>query len=115
MGAIVYWSIIRTAILIPVLWLLLEYNVFEYGTWWMLGVLSLYGVIIHPAIIQYNIFMQKNKEIIENTLCSSCKNFDKTAVLCIKHDKYPTKNELPCEGLDWEPELNNYEKEEIAE
>ena len=115
MGAIVYWAIIRSAILIPVLWIMLEYKIMEYQSWWILGIMSIYGVVIHPAIIQYHLFMQKNKEIIDNTLCSSCKNFDKTAVLCVKYDKYPTKDELPCEGLDWEPELNNYEKEEIID
>lgn len=113
MGAIVYWTIIRSAILIPILWLLLEYKVFDYGTWWLLGILSIYGVIIHPAVIQYQLFLQKNKEIIENTLCSSCKNFDKSAVLCLKYDKHPNKYDLPCEGVDWEPKVESYEKEEI--
>lgn len=113
MGDIIYYAIIRTAVLIPVLWIVYEYKYLDYRTWWLLGILSIYGVIIHPAIVQYQIFLQKNKEIIENTLCSSCKNFDKTAVLCLKHDKHPNKYSLPCEGIDWEPKLDNYEEEKV--
>lgn len=104
MGHIVFWTIIRTAFLIPALWLL--YNFIEYKYWWWFAVLSIYGVIIHPLIIQYNLFLESNKEIIENTLCSSCKYFDKTAVLCLKHDVHPTLNETPCDGIDWELKEN---------
>ena len=63
----------------------------------------MYGVIIHPAMIQYRMFLHDNDAIINNTLCSSCKHFDKTAVLCQKYDQHPTLKNLPCEGLDWEP------------
>lgn len=105
MGAIVYWTLIRAIILIPVLLLLFEY--IDYNLWWIVGIMSIYGIIIHPAIVQYNLFMEKNKEIIHNTLCSSCHHFDETAVLCMKHDKHPTVDSLPCEGVDWE--MKEYE------
>ena len=68
--------------------------------------MSIYGIIIHPTIIHYKLFEEKNKEIIESTLCSSCKHFDKTAVLCMKYDKHPSLEFLPCEGVDWEPDLH---------
>jgi len=45
----------------------------------------------------------KNKKVIDSSLCSSCKNFDRSAVLCIKYDKHPTENYVPCDGVDWEP------------
>jgi hypothetical protein len=111
MGGIVFWGIIRTAILIPVLWIL--QGMMEYKYWWWFGILSVYGVIIHPAMIQYRLFVDENKEIINNTLCSSCKHFDKTAVLCTKFDKHPTLRNLPCEGMDWELKDSNYETEEL--
>lgn len=104
MGHLIFWAIVRTAILIPSLWLL--YGMMEYKYWWWFAILSIYGVIIHPLVIQYRFFYEANKEIIENTLCSSCKYFDKTAVLCMKYDKHPTLEELPCEGNDWEPKEN---------
>jgi hypothetical protein len=110
MGGIIFWAIIRTAILMPALWLLQNY--IEYRYWWWVGIISIYGVIIHPATIQYRLFVEKNKEIISNTLCSSCKHFDKSAIICLTHDKHPTLDLLPCSGIDWEP-VNEHEKKEL--
>lgn len=110
MGGIIFWGIIRTAILIPTLWLLQGY--IDYRYWWWVGIFSIYGVIIHPAVIQYRFFVEKNKEVVNNTLCSTCKHFDKTAILCLIHDKHPTLEVLPCEGKEWEP-INNYEEKEL--
>lgn len=103
MGGIIFWTIIRTAILIPLLWITLDY--IEYKFWWAIVTMSIYGVIIHPAVIQYKFFVEANKEIITNTLCSSCKHFDETAVLCLKYDEHPTKEIIPCNAKDWEPKL----------
>lgn len=107
MGAIVFWTLIRTAVLIPALLLLFDFM--DYKFWWIVGVMSVYGVIIHPAVIQYNLFIEKNKEVLNNTLCSSCRHFDKSAVLCMKYDKHPTTKFLPCEGNDWELKENEFE------
>jgi hypothetical protein len=103
MGGIIYWTIIRIAILIPLLWIATNYIEFKY--WWMVVTMSIYGIIIHPAFIQYRLFREENEEVITNTLCSSCKHFDETAVLCLKYDEHPTEDEIPCEGSDWEPKL----------
>lgn len=111
MGGIIFWGIIRTAVLIPALWFLQGY--IEYKYWWWFGIMAVYGVIIHPAMIQYRFFIEENKEIVNNTLCSTCKHFDKTAILCLIHDKHPTLKKLPCEGADWEPIIKGYEREEI--
>lgn len=101
MGAIIYWGLIRIAIIIPVIWILNSY--LDYSLWWSVSFLLIYGVVLHPAIIQYNLFREYNKDIIESTLCSSCKYFDETAVLCLKLDEHPTREYLPCDGLSWEP------------
>ena len=111
MGHIIFWAIIRTAVLIPTLWAL--YGYVEYRYWWWMVIFSVAGIIIYPITIQYKIFIEDNEEIIEHTLCSTCKSFDRTAVLCMKHDKHPTLKELPCEGLDWEPVGNENEQKEI--
>jgi hypothetical protein len=103
MGGIIYWTIIRIAILIPLLWIAMDY--IEYKYWWMVVTMSIYGFIMHPAFIQYKLFREKNEEVITNTLCSSCKHFDETAVLCLKFDEHPTEDEIPCEGSAWEPKL----------
>jgi hypothetical protein len=103
MGGIIYWTIIRIAILIPLLWIATDY--IEYKYWWMVVTMSIYGFIMHPAFIQYKLFREKNEEVITNTLCSSCKHFDESAVLCLKFDEHPTEDEIPCEGSAWEPKL----------
>lgn len=100
-GTIVYWGIVRLAITITILWVLFFY--IDYGTWWMIGIVSIYIIVIHPIIIQYNLYREQNKKIIESTLCSSCAYFDETAVLCTKLDEHPRENYLPCEGEYWEP------------
>jgi hypothetical protein len=107
MGKIVFWALIRLALTIVVLWILFYY--IDYGTWWVLGIVSLYVVVIHPALIQYDIFRESSKKIVDSSLCSSCKYFDGTAVLCTKLDEHPTENYLPCNGEYWEPK--NYENE----
>lgn len=101
MGSIIFWGIVRTAILIPLLWLAVIYIEFQY--WWLLITMTVYGVIIHPAILQYQRFLQLNREVISDTLCSSCKYFEETAVLCSKLDVHPTRDKIPCDGIEWEP------------
>ncbi len=101
MGGIIYWTLIRTAILIPIL--LLLFGLIDYKFWWMIGIISIYVIIIHPTIIQYKAFKEKNKEILNDSLCSTCIHFDESAVLCMKYDKHPTKDDIPCGGMDWEP------------
>ena len=112
MGEIVFWTIMRTAITIPLVWLLQGYLDFKF--WWVLSLFAIYGVIVHPAIIHYRLFEEKNKDIIESTLCSTCLHFDKSAVLCMKHDTHPTQEILPCEGLDWEPNAFQTSKDELT-
>ena len=101
MGAIVYWALIRIALLLPLLWIALDYV--EYKYWWAFFSLAVYGIIIQPIVIQYKLFKEKNEEVIFNSLCSSCKHFDETAVLCMKYDEHPSKKIIPCEGIDWQP------------
>jgi hypothetical protein len=101
MGEIIFWTLIRTAVIITVIWVMKP--LLAYGEWWMIGVALLYVGIVHPAVIHYHLFQERNKPVFEGTLCSSCKHFDKTAVLCMKHDEHPTTEHLPCDGIDWEP------------
>lgn len=101
MGEIVFWTIIRTALLIVILWT--SKDVWGEKYFWLIVALSFYLFVISPAIAFYRKFMEKNKEVLESSLCSSCKHFDESAVLCMKYDKHPTKTYIPCEGSAWEP------------
>ncbi len=109
-GSIVYWGIVRLALTIVLLMILYYY--LDYGTWWLIGIVSLYIIVVHPIIIQYEMYREQNKLVLESSLCSSCRYFDVTAVLCTKLDEHPSEIYLPCEGMYWEPKSfeNEYEK-----
>jgi hypothetical protein len=111
MGDIVLWTLLRLAIAIPLLWVLL--GQMNYSLWWLALVLVSYGFIINPAVKAYRKFEEKNKHLFEGTLCSSCKHFEKSAVLCCKYDQHPTDDFIPCEGQDWEP--TSFEIEQNAD
>ena len=101
MGRVIYWGLIRTLIMIIVLWISYEYYYNQY--WWIIALLAVYIFVIHPIISQYKKFNEESKKVILDSLCSTCKHFNETAVLCIKYDKHPTDKYIPCEGQDWEP------------
>jgi len=101
MGGIVYWGLIRTAIMIIVLWL--SYDYFNERFFLIIASIAIYLIIIHPIVSQYRAFVTKNKDVIYNSLCSKCKHFNETAVLCMKYDQHPTDEFTPCDGIDWEP------------
>jgi len=102
MGNIVYWTLLRIVIVIPAIWFLLD--LINYRYWLIWGFIIIYIVIVHPAYVQYKKFMETHKEIIEETICSSCKHFDKSAILCMKYDKHVSKDDIPCGGVHWEIE-----------
>lgn len=101
MGDIVYKTLVKFGILLLVLWLSKDY--FDEKYFWIVSSLSIFFFVINPAYISYKKFIEKTENITSGTLCASCKHFDKSAVLCIKYDKHPTEDSIPCEGSDWEP------------
>jgi len=100
MGGIVYWGLLRTAVVIVLLWFFYDY--FNYRYSWIIFSLAIYIVIIHPIVSEYKSFISKNRDVINNSLCSKCKHFNETAVLCMKYDEHPTDDFTPCDGIDWE-------------
>jgi hypothetical protein len=102
LGEIVYWTILRTAVTIAIVWVLK--TEIDEQLWYIITIALTYGLVIHPAVGGYRKFEQKNKNVIDSTICASCKHYDSSAVLCIKHDKHPSENYIPCDGIHWEPE-----------
>ena len=101
MGDIIFWAILRTAIVIPAVWILKSH--IDEQLWWIVIIAAIYGIIIHPIVLGVKKFEAKSKDILESTICSNCKHFDPSAVLCMKYDKHPTKDYIPCDGIHWEP------------
>lgn len=106
MGEIVFWTLVRITLSIPVIWLLKDY--INTQLWWSVSFVIIFVFVFYPAVIKYRQFQDKNKNIFNDTLCSTCRHFDPTAVLCIKLDKHPTEKYIPCEGLEWEPLNKSY-------
>ena len=101
MCEIVLCTLVRITISIPLIWILKDY--LSTQLWWSMSLVVIFVFVFYPAVISYRQFQDKNKKIIEDTICSSCKHFDETAVLCMKLDKHPTEDYIPCDGLEWEP------------
>lgn len=101
MGEIVYKTLIRFVLILLSLWF--GKDLFGEKFFWIISVLAIYFFVSHPAYLSYKKFIEDNKNIITNSLCSSCKHFNESAVLCTKYDKHPTDNFIPCEGTAWEP------------
>lgn len=101
MGENVFWTLVRITISIPLIWILKAY--ISTQLWWSISLVVIFVFVFYPAVIRHRQFQDKNKKIIEDTICSSCKHFDETAVLCMKLDIHPTENYIPCDGLEWEP------------
>lgn len=83
------------------LWYLID--IIDYKLWWIILIAAALGFILRPAINQFEAFNLINSEVIEDSLCSSCKHFDKSSVLCMKYDKQLKPGFIPCEGNSWEP------------
>ncbi len=103
-GSIVSWAILRTAILIVLSLLAYEYvGWVDYGLWWSVTAIAFYAVVLHPMQIQYRLFKEETRRVMDGTLCSTCKYFEETGVLCSRLDEHVTEDVIPCEGELWEP------------
>jgi hypothetical protein len=103
-GSIVGWAIFRAAVFIAVSLFLFDYLRWSnYGLWWMLTFALLYPIVFHPAQVQYRLYKEETRNVVSGTLCSSCKYFEPTGVLCSKLDEHVTEDYIPCEGEQWEP------------
>ncbi|MBL0333357.1 MAG: hypothetical protein IPP08_06665 [Chlorobiota bacterium] len=101
-GSIIWWTLIRVVFVIIVMWLLLDrFN--EYSQWWAITIGAIAAIGIYPAQIQYQKFKEDSKQIIEESLCTSCRWFDPEQLLCKKLDLHVSENIIPCEGEGWEP------------
>lgn len=101
MGEIVYKTMVRFGLILIALWFGRDFVGEKF--FWIVSILSIYFFVFHPAYLAYKNFIEENENVITNSLCSTCKQFDESAVLCIKYDKHPTENFIPCEGTAWEP------------
>jgi hypothetical protein len=103
-GSIVSWALFRLAIVIGVSLLVVEYvSWIDYSTWAIITLIMIYAGVIHPMQVQYRIYNEETRTVMEGTLCSTCKYFEPTGVLCSRLDEHVSEDHIPCEGELWEP------------
>ena len=103
-GSIVSWAILRAAGVIIVAYIVSEYVMWlDYSTWWILTLALFYGIVLWPMQVQYRIYREETARVMDGTLCSTCKYFEPTGVLCSKLDEHVSEHHIPCEGELWEP------------
>jgi len=104
LGSIIWYALLRLVATIVIAWYLKDHLVnLAYGEWWSITMLSLYGIVIYPAQIQYRHFKKTSRRLLEQTLCSSCRHFNPEGLHCMMLDDHVSEFHLPCEGEGWEP------------
>ena len=103
-GSIVSWAIFRALLVILVSLLVYDYiRWLDYGLWWTVTAVALFAIVIHPMQVQYRLFREETRRVMDGTLCSSCSYFEETGVMCSKLDEHVTEDSVPCAGELWEP------------
>lgn len=100
-GSIVWGMLFRSFIII-----FLSFFVFdqiEFQKYWWIPFLVLWFFVAYPGYRQYQRYSKKIEIIQEETLCGSCRHFDSTSQLCKIYDEHITKDYIPCDGDNWEP------------
>ncbi|MFI5201511.1 MAG: hypothetical protein ACHQNE_03910 [Candidatus Kapaibacterium sp.] len=102
MGAIIYWGLVRFALVVLAAWALYGF-IPNYGDWWTLFFVAVGVVVVYPAQLAW----RKQEEVIrranQNGLCATCKHFARREALCTRLDEHVRKDYTPCGGKGWEP------------
>lgn len=112
-GSIVTWAIVRAAAVIFAAIVAYDYvKWLDYSLWFSITALSMYAFVLHPIQVQYRIFREETRRVRRDTLCSSCRHFVETSVLCQKLDEHVTEDYIPCDGELWEPRSTTIEDDD---
>jgi hypothetical protein len=99
-GTIVFRALVKLLILMLVSWFVLETYKLQY--YWFVPLALVYFLVVLPAYNQYQHFHAQSKRDVSDTICSKCKHFDGTGVLCTLYDEHVSKHYIPCDGDSWE-------------
>lgn len=101
LGAIVWGVLLRTSLIM--LFTLLFINQLDlYGKWLYVGG-AIWFFALFPGYKQYQNFQNRIEKLDEETLCGSCKHYNRNSQLCRIYDQHVSTNHIPCEGESWEP------------
>lgn len=99
-GSIVFWALLKTAILVIVVWILTDYYSLRGQLWFSL--FSIWLIAFWPAWRQYQRYANAQKLINENSLCAKCRHYNGSAIVCTLLDEHVSARHTPCEGESWE-------------
>jgi hypothetical protein len=99
-GTIVFRALVKLLILMLITWFVLETYKLQY--YWLVPLALVYFIVVLPAYHQYQRFYAESKEATSDLICSKCKHFDSTGVLCTLYDEHVSKKHIPCDGDAWE-------------
>jgi hypothetical protein len=102
MGAIIYWGLVRFAIVLFACWAMMSY-IGDYSEWWTMFFVAVSVVVIYPAQMAYRRHASAIKRANRNELCATCRYHDAENALCTSLDEHVTMRYTPCGGSDWEP------------
>jgi len=104
-GEIIYWGLIRFAIVLVAAWVL--YSVVpNYSDWWMMFFIAVSLIVVYPAQLAWRRHQHTIRRANQNALCATCRHFAPREALCTKLDEHVMKDYTPCGGEGWEPHEN---------
>jgi hypothetical protein len=106
-GSIVLWALLKMAVLVFATWYVIEQYRLHY--YWLVALAAIVGIVVIPAYRQYERFTTQTRLRSGGLLCSKCKHFDETGVLCTLYDEHVSKSHIPCGGDSWEAKSPRYE------
>jgi hypothetical protein len=101
-GAIIYWGLVRFALVLVLAWLLYSF-VPNYGDWWMLFFIAVAVIVIYPAQLAWRKHISTIGQANQNALCATCRHLISREALCSVTDEHVRSDYTPCNGEAWEP------------
>jgi len=101
-GSIIYWGLIRFALVLVGAWILYAY-VPQYSDWWTLFFVSISVVVIYPAQLAWRKHLAEVRQAARNGLCATCRYYLADETLCSKLDEHVQAEYTPCGGEGWDP------------
>lgn len=111
-GSVVWGLLMRMSLIMAFSFFAVRY--FDMRDFWWIALFLIWALAAYPAYRQYTSFTQRMENFSKQTLCGSCKHFDKTGQLCRIYDEHVSTEYVPCEGQSWEPN-NEYDINEASE
>lgn len=100
-GSIV-WGVILRGTIVLILFFFVMDKIRGNDYWWV-SFFFIWAFVAFPAYRQYEKYIKRIETFTEETLCGSCRHFNKGSQSCNIFDEHVSKDYIPCEGESWEP------------